>query len=135
MVWFVAPLLAWWISRPLAPRPISLTADQQLFLRKLARRTWAYFETFVGPDDHGLPPDNYQQAPVAQVAHRTSPTNIGMGLLADLAAYDFGYLAVGRLLDRIGQALKTMQSLERYRGHFYNWYDTRSLAPLPPRYN
>jgi hypothetical protein len=98
----------------------------------VARRTWAYFEHFVGPADHWLPPDNIQEAPAALVAHRTSPTNIGLALLADLAAYDFGYLSAGRLIERTGKSLQTMESLERHDGHFYNWYDTQTLQPLAP---
>jgi len=134
LLWLVSPILAWWISRPLAPRVAKLTLDQIVFLRKLARRTWAYFETFVGPADHWLPPDNYQEVPAGTIAHRTSPTNMGMALLAELAAYDFGYLPAGRLIERVGRALQTMHSLDRHQGHFYNWYDTQSLQPLVPRY-
>ncbi|HET9405127.1 MAG TPA: glucoamylase family protein, partial [Burkholderiales bacterium] len=133
-LWLVAPAITWWISRPLARRVEKLTGEQTLFLRKLARRTWAFFETFVGPEDHGLPPDNYQEHPVPVVAHRTSPTNMGLGLLANLSAYDFGYLPAGQLIERTANALHTMAALERHQGHFYNWYDTRSLKPLLPLY-
>src|SRR6185295_6799106 len=83
---------------------------------------------------HWLPPDNFQEHPVGVIAHRTSPTNMGLSLLANLSAYDFGYLTAGQLIERTANALATMQSLERYQGHFYNWYDTRSLKPLPPLY-
>ena len=93
LLWFASPGIAWWISRPLARREVHLTPPQALFLRKLARRTWGFFEAFVGPDDHWLPPDNMQEQPVAAVAHRTSPTNIGFSLLASLTAYDFGYVS------------------------------------------
>jgi cellobiose phosphorylase len=134
LLWLLSPALAWWMSRPLSPRITELTPGQTVFLRNLARRTWAYFETFVGPAHHWLPPDNYQEAPVDRVAHRTSPTNMGMALLADLAAYDFGYLPAGRLVERIGSMLRTLQSLEKHQGHFYNWYDTQSFQALPARY-
>ena len=134
LLWFFSPVLAWWMSRPLLSRVVSLTSDQIVFLRKLARRTWAYFEAFAGPADHWLPPDNYQESPAERVANRTSPTNMGLALLADLASYDFGYLPGGRLVERISLTLRTMQSLERHQGHFYNWYDTQSLEPLAPRY-
>ncbi len=133
-LWFASPAIAWWISRPLVRRAARLTADQTLFLQKISRKTWAFFETFVGPEDHWLPPDNYQEHPVAGVAHRTSPTNMGLALLANLAAYDFGYISAGRLVERTANALHTMAALERHRGHFYNWYDTQSLQPLLPTY-
>jgi len=134
LLWFASPAIAWWISRPLTRRESRLTAEQADFLHAVSRKTWAFFETFVGPGDHWLPPDNVQEHPVAVVAHRTSPTNMGLSLLANLAAYDFGYLPAGRLIQRTASALQTMKNLERYRGHFFNWYDTQSLKPLQPIY-
>lgn len=133
-LWFASPAIAWWISRPLVRREARLTADQTLFLHRISRKTWAFFETFVGPEDHWLPPDNHQEHPVAGVAHRTSPTNMGLALLANLSAYDFGYISAGRLVERTASTLHTMAALERHRGHFYNWYDTQSLQPLLPTY-
>ena len=134
LLWLVAPALASALSQPRSRRATVLTAGQLQFLRKLARRTWAFFETFVGPADHWLPPDNYQEYRDKLIAHRTSPTNMGLSLLANLCAYDFGYLSVGKLIERSTHSLQTMQSLERYRGHFYNWYDSQSLRPLRPSY-
>ncbi len=134
VLWFASPAIAWWISRPLARRRARLTAGQTLFLKKLSRKTWAFFETFVGPEDHWLPPDNFQEHPASGVAHRTSPTNMGLALLANLSAYDFGYISAGRLIKRTVNAFRTMQKLERHQGHFYNWYDTQSLKPLQPTY-
>jgi cyclic beta-1,2-glucan synthetase len=133
-LWLVSPIVGWWLSRPLASAPARLTDDQRVFLEKLSRRTWRYFETFVTQEDNWLPPDNFQEHPMPVVAPRTSPTNIGMALLADLAAYDFGYCPVACLVDRIEKTFGTLAKMERYRGHFYNWYDTRSLKPLPPAY-
>jgi cyclic beta-1,2-glucan synthetase len=134
LLWVASPAIAWWISRPIGRPRSRLSVDQVHFLRKLARRTWAYFETYVGADDHWLPPDNVQVHFAPKVAHRTSPTNMGLALLANLAAHDFGYLSTGRLVSRTVEALRTMQSLERHRGHFYNWYDTQRRLPLRPRY-
>jgi cyclic beta-1,2-glucan synthetase len=134
LLWFAAPAIVWWISRPLVSHVAKLRPEQTAFLHKLSRRTWAFFDEFVTGQDNWLPPDNYQEHPVAVVAHRTSPTNMGMALLANLAAYDFGYLPAGKLLERTANALQTMQSLDRHQGHFYNWYDTVSLRPLPPLY-
>ena len=96
-LWFVSPAVAWWMSTPIANHRVALTTDQGVFLGRAARRTWSFFETFVGPDDHWLPPDNYQEHPMAVIAHRTSPTNMGLSLLANLAAYDFGYIPPGSL--------------------------------------
>ncbi len=134
LVWFVSPGIAAWISRPLPRREARLTGDQTVFLRRLARRTWAFFETFVGEEDRWLPPDNVQEYPAAAVAHRTSPTNMGLALLANLTACDMGYIPAGQLIQRTADALASMKSLDRYEGHFYNWYDTRTGEPLPPHY-
>ncbi len=134
LLWFTAPMAAWRISRPLSRRAARLTGRQLRFLSGVARRTWGFFDTYVGPGDHWLPPDNYQEAPAAGVAHRTSPTNMGLALLANLSACDFGYISAGRLLDRTERAFQAMFEMERHRGHFYNWYNTQSLAPLEPRF-
>ena len=133
-LWFAAPAIAWWLSRPRARRRAVLTAAQTIFLQKAARKTWAFFETFVDAEDHWLPPDNYQEHPAPVVAHRTSPTNMGLALLANLSAYDFGYIPAGQLIERTANTLHTMAALDRHLGHFYNWYDTQSLQPLPPLY-
>ena len=133
-LWLISPLVGWWISIPLTFSLPDLTADQRMFLRASARRTWRFFAEFVGPRDNWLPPDNFQEYPAPVIASRTSPTNIGMGLLANLAAYDFGYISAGELLRLTENTLATMEKLERYRGHFYNWYDTRTLKPLRPQY-
>lgn len=134
LMWLVSPAVAWWISRPLvAARPV-LDESQRTFLRGLSRQTWRYFEVMVNAEENWLPPDNFQEVPVPAIASRTSPTNIGMALLANLAATDFGYLAVGQLLDRTDKTFTTMERLDRYRGHLYNWYDTRTLKPLLPLY-
>ncbi|MBC5785329.1 cyclic beta 1-2 glucan synthetase [Ramlibacter sp. USB13] len=134
VLWLGAPGLAWWVSRPLVRRRSTLDAEQAAELRRLARRTWAFFETFVTADEHFLPPDNMQEVPEPRVAHRTSPTNMGLSLLASLAARDFGYLTEMQLIERTGATLATMERLERHHGHFLNWYDTRSLQPLRPAY-
>ncbi len=134
LLWLVSPVIAWRIGQPLVRREARLTNAQATFLRALARRTWAYFETFAGPEDHWLAPDNWQEQPAAAVAHRTSPTNMGLSLLANLAAHDFGYLPAGELIARTANAMGTMGTLERHEGHFYNWYDTRTLKPLAPLY-
>jgi cellobiose phosphorylase len=133
-LWLIAPVLAWRLSCVPDDSAQALDRSQIVFVRNVARRTWAFFERFVGEEDHWLPPDNYQEQPIAKVAHRTSPTNIGLSLLANLAARDFGYLTLRDLLDRCMRTLETLQGLARYRGHLYNWYDTTTLQPLYPLY-
>lgn len=135
VLWLVAPWIAWRISQPIGPSYApALKPRQIVFLRGTARRTWRFFETFVTAEDNWLPPDNFQEEPAPVVASRTSPTNMGLALLANLAACDFGYLSVGGLLRRTEDALGGMERLERHSGHFYNWYDTRTLRPLLPLY-
>ncbi|MBL8968995.1 MAG: carbohydrate-binding protein [Myxococcales bacterium] len=134
LAWLLAPALAWRLGRPSAPESHALAAADLRFLRGVARRTWRFFETFIADEDNHLPPDNFQVDPPQGIAHRTSPTNIGLALTANLAAYDFGYLAADEVLARCTRTMAAMDRLQRYRGHFYNWYDTRTLAPLRPIY-
>jgi cyclic beta-1,2-glucan synthetase len=133
-LWAAAPLVAYALSRPVPTRRAVLGAGDREFLQSVAQKTWRYFETFIGPEDHALPPDNVQLVPELTVAHRTSPTNIGMALLATLAAHDFGFISTDELADRTNATLTTVESLERFEGHLLNWYDTRTLAPLVPAY-
>lgn len=134
VVWAFAPLVAYLVSRPAPPPRTDLTTTERRELRVLARRTWDFFETFVGPADHWLPPDNFQEIPQPKVAHRTSPTNMGLLLTSTLAAHDLGYVPTPVLATRLTRTLETFDRLTRYRGHFLNWYDTRSLVVLEPGY-
>jgi cyclic beta-1,2-glucan synthetase len=133
-LWLCSPYIAYWISRPFHRQKPPLSFSQIRFLHSVARKTWDFFETFMRAEDNWLPPDNYQETPVTVLARRTSPTNMGLALLANLTAYDFGYITLPHLLERTTNTLQTMTVLERYRGHLYNWYNTETLAPLLPRY-
>ena len=134
ILWLTSPAIAWWISQPQFFREARLSTIQTRFLGRIARKTWAFFEAFVGPEDHWLPPDNYQEFRTGALAHRTSPTNMGLSLLANLTAHDFGYIPAGQVIVRTTNTLQTMAGLERHRGHFYNWYDTQTLQTLHPAY-
>ena len=134
LLWMSAPWLASFISQPIEQNKASLSPQQHQQLRTLARRTWLYFEQFVGPDDHWLPPDHFQKSPRNIVAHQTSPTNIGLLLLSTLTAYDFGYIGKMELAVRLRSTFENLDKLKRYRGHFLNWYNTQTLEPLPPAY-
>ncbi|MCD8264488.1 MAG: hypothetical protein LUD02_10425 [Tannerellaceae bacterium] len=132
--WLVIPYIVWYISQPLPEQRVELNEQEKLFLRKLTRKIWYFFETFVNETEHYLPPDNFQERPAPVVANRTSPTNIGLSLLANVSAYDFGYLSMQGVIERTTQAFLTLTKLKKYRGHFYNWYDTHTLEPLYPLY-
>ena len=135
VLWAGSPAVARWISMPApAARTTPLSPGDARALRLIARRTWRFFTTFVSPEDHALPPDNFQEEPNPVVAHRTSPTNLGLYLLSTVAAHDFGWLGTVDTVERLEATLETMTGLERFRGHFYNWYDTRDCRPLDPRY-
>jgi cyclic beta-1,2-glucan synthetase len=132
--WMLSPAIAWWVSGSPRPDQSSLSDADTQSLRHTALRTWHFFETFVTAEDHMLPPDNFQEDPRPVVAHRTSPTNLGLYLLSVLAARDFGWLGLTSAVDRLEETLRTMNRLERFRGHFFNWYDTHDLHPLEPKY-
>ena len=133
-LWMTAPLVAFALSQPTVHRTDDVSAADRAYLTEVARATWQYFDTFAGSADHGLPPDVVQINSAPRVAHRTSPTNIGMGLLATLAAHDFGFIDLDALIERTTAALTTTEALEHFEGHLLNWYDTESLAPLRPAY-
>lgn len=134
LLWFVSPHIAWLISRELQPVSEILGEKDRLYLRLIARRTWLYFETFAGPDDNWLPPDNYQTAPHEDIAHRTSPTNVGMLFLAAMTAWDLGHIGRRDLAARMTAALDALDQLESHNGHTLNWFNTRTLKSLEPRY-
>ena len=134
LLWILSPLIMYRVSRPARTERIVLSPTDVRTLRLITRRTWRFFETFVGDDDHWLPPDNFQEDPEPLIAHRTSPTNIGVLLLSTAAAHDLGYLGTLELTERLRFTFDTLKKLEKYRGQFLNWYDTQTLQPLPPRY-
>lgn len=134
LLWIFAPAISWRFSEPHKEQMADLSDEQIVFLHKSARKTWSFFEQFVTDEDNWLPPDNFQEQPAPVIAHRTSPTNIGLSLLANLAAYDFGYISGVELELRCKRTISTLHKMERFKGHFYNWYDTLTLSTLQPRY-
>ncbi|MCP4202191.1 MAG: hypothetical protein GY769_09675 [bacterium] len=135
LIWMMAPALAWRLSVPRKlPERRRLSPDETRTLRLIARRTWRFFETFVNAQEHALPPDNFQENPEPVVAHRTSPTNMGLYLLSTLTARDFGWIGIADMVERLEATLKTMNAMRRLHGHFFNWYDTTDLRPLDPLY-
>lgn len=135
LLWFLSPFLINFLDKTRIIVPSEeLKEEELLFLRQVARRTWRYFDDFVGPQTNWLPPDNYQSALTIEVAMRTSPTNIGLWMLAVVAAHDFKYVTLDDAIDRLAATFHTFKKLEMYEGHFLNWYDIQSLKPLYPRY-
>jgi cyclic beta-1,2-glucan synthetase len=134
LLWILSPAIVSFIDKPLISTKTKISPSQELYLRELARKSWLFFENLVGPDDNWLPPDNLQQYPIPVVAHRTSPTNIGLAILANLSAHDFGYVTSSQLIERTRATFATLQKLPRFQGHFFNWYDTQTLAVLHPHY-
>ncbi len=134
VAWLIAPQIAYRISQPLKHTTTPLSETQRKQVLRLARRTWAFFEQFAGPNDHWLSPDHFQESPRGSVAHYTTPTNIGLFLASTLSAYDLGYMGLLELEVRLRSTFENMAKLEHYRGHLLNWYDTQTMTALPPRY-
>jgi cyclic beta-1,2-glucan synthetase len=134
IVWFISPYTAYFISKDETAQGYRLTEENNELLRRLSRKTWAYFEDFLNSENNWLAPDNYQEDPDNGVAHRTSPTNIGMGFVSGLAARDLGYIGISDTIDRVHKIITSIEGLSNYKGHLYNWYDTKTKVPLFPRY-
>src|SRR5258705_2775733 len=132
--WIFSPVVAYLVSKYRPPERKLLGTEDIKMARVVARRTWRFFETFVGAEDHWLPPDNFQEDPAAVIAHRTSPTNIGLLCLATVSAHDLGYLGSLEFVERQELTFATLAKLGRFHGHFFNWYDTKTLEPLLPQY-
>jgi cyclic beta-1,2-glucan synthetase len=131
-IWITAPLVAEWLNEPL-PKPAAITPKDREFLRGTALRTWRYFADHSLAEHHWLVPDNVQEDPPL-VAHKISPTNLGLLLTSHLAAHDFGYLNLDELSGSVHRILESLEDVPRYRGHFFNWYETGTLSPMAPRY-
>lgn len=135
LLWLISPLLISYLDQTKTqPRSTTISHKDHVMLRQLARKTWRFFDDFVGPQTHWLPPDNYQAALEVEVAQRTSPTNIGLWLMSTMTAYDFKYITNDELIEKCQATLSTLDELEHYEGHLLNWYDIQTLAPLYPRY-
>ncbi|SHI04026.1 Cellobiose phosphorylase [Clostridium collagenovorans DSM 3089] len=133
-VWFISPVIAYIISKEIYVPKMKVKEEKQVVLRRVARETWGYFRDFVNEKNNWLGPDNYQEDPLKGVAHRTSPTNMGMALTSNVVAKDLGYISFLQLISRVKNTMDSMESLEKFHGHFYNWYDTLNKMPLYPRF-
>ncbi len=134
LLWSAGPYIAYSSGKVTAEDNIQLPQEDMLELRRISRKTWRYFEEFMNHKNNFLPPDNYQEEPPNGIAHRTSPTNIGLGFLSVLSARDFGYICTTEMVDLASNTISTIEKMEKWNGHLYNWYDTHTLRPLRPRY-
>jgi len=134
LAWAASPFVAYWVSRRMEAGREELSAADEQEARLIARRTWRFFETFVTQEDQWLPPDNFQEDPKPVVAHRTSPTNVGLLLISNVAAHDFGYAGTLELVERLELTFDAVEKMPKFRGHLFNWHDTRTLEPLEPQY-
>lgn len=133
LLWLFAPAVAAALGRT-RPEAPPVPEAHRAYLTARAAEMWQYFETWCRRGDHFLPPDNWQEQPPVGLAHRTSPTNIGLALLSALVAADLGLAQRDRAMTFIANMLDTVEALPKWNGHLYNWYDTRKLTPLLPRY-
>ena len=130
--WIVAPSVAYLISQKNHKDEYALSMEDTKYIRMHARRTWAYFEDHLNNGNNYLIPDNYQYTPNRNIAYRTSPTNIGLSFASIIAANDLGYLDTFKTLELVSSIIGTMESMDKWNGHLYNWYDTKTLSPLHP---
>ena len=134
-LWIASPAIAWFVSQS-AETEDQLVVPQEVIdeFRKIARRTWRYFEQFVTADQNFLPPDNFQETPHPVLAERTSPTNIGVYLLSVMSARDFGWIGFEETIRRLEETVATIDRMQKFRGHLFNWYKTDTLEPMEPKY-
>lgn len=133
-VFSAAPIIAYAISKPYTRKRVELSSDDISELRRLARKTWRYFEDLAGAAENYLPTDNYQEDPPRGAAHRTSPTNIGLLLVSTMSARDLGYIGTVEMIERLANTISTIERMDKWNGHLYNWYDTITLETLKPLY-
>lgn len=134
VLWLLAPLVIRWMDGANEQQKLTFSAEEHAHLKKLAHEMWLFYEQFVTESDHWLPPDNVQIEPNNGIAHRTSPTNMGMYLNCALAARDFDFITTAELVERLEQTLQVIETLPKWEGHLYNWYDTETLIPLQPQF-
>ena len=134
VLWIASPYIAYCISSKLPDNKNTLKSEDKTYLRKIARRIYAYYEDFVNQENNYLAPDNYQEKPFKGIAHRTSPTNIGMGFTSNIVAYDLGYINMSQFINKTELILNNIKDLKKVNGHYLNWYDTKTKEPLWPKY-
>ena len=136
VIWLIAPIVAWFISKDIKEKVATEknSKKDKEYLLQIGERTWKYFHENINEENNYLPPDNYQEERKNKIAARTSPTNIGLGMLTIISAYDLNYITIGEALELLNKMIETIDKLSKWNGHLYNWYNTNTLEPLIPRY-
>ena len=134
ILWITAPWVMCYISKELVSNKQKIKKEDTEYVLQIGKKTWEFFENYINEENNFLPPDNYQEDRTEKIAYRTSSTNIGLGMLAIIAAYDLKYITIDKALDMLNKMLITVTSLQKWNGHLYNWYNTKTLQPLMPRY-
>ena len=133
ILWIIGPVIAWWISLE-RDDDFSVEEDKRLYLTDIGKLIWNFFNDYINETNNYLIPDNYQENRKQKIVNRTSSTNIGLELLAIISAYDLNYINVEQAVEKLQKVIETINVLSKWNGHLYNWYDTKTLEPLIPRY-
>ena len=136
ILWIVTPFFMWYISKPKEEKKAKekLNKDELEYVKDIAEKTWSYFSEYMNKDENYLPPDNFQENRREKIVHRTSSTNIGLGLMTIVSAYDLKFITLDKAISFIENVMDTIVKLDKWNGHLYNWYNTKTLKPLIPRY-
>ena len=134
IIWLVSPYIAYYISTRNNQKKQKVLSSEKEYVKEIAFKTWQFFKEHINETGNFLPPDNYQESRKEKVAYRTSPTNIGLGLLSVISAFDLGFIEYEECVDTIGKMLETIDKLQKWNGHLYNWYNTKTLEPLNPKF-
>ena len=133
-LWYSAPFVAHNISKTKGKKKIALTKKEEDNLMEIAKRTWSFFEIYTNKENNFLPPDNFQIGRKKEITEHTSATNIGLGLLATISAYDLKFITANQMIDKLKNMIDISISLNKWNGHLYNWYNIKTLAPLKPSF-
>ena len=136
IIWGLGPVFAWYISKDIKQEKAidKVSKKDKEYILEIGKKTWQYFKEYINEDNNFLPPDNYQEERKNKIAARTSSTNIGLGMLSIISAYDLKYIELEEAIELLNKMLGTIMKLQKWNGHLYNWYNTKTLEPLIPRY-
>ena len=134
ILWLITPYIMYKISKEIKTKKIKISENEKQYILQIAKRTWDFFDKYLNEENNYLITDNYQEDRKQKIVYRTSSTNIGLSLLAVISSYDLKFINIDKTLDLINNIINTIADLEKWNGHLYNWYETKTKRPLVPRY-